>query len=189
MAGSPARAAYLRPVGHFAVSAIGRDRPGIVAALAAGLLDLSGNIEDSRMTILGGHFSVMLIVTVPSAASAAEVEAALEPARDTLSLDAITVSRLDAIAERAVADHVITVYGSDHPGIVHAISSELAEAGVDITDLQTRLAGSEPSPLYVMMLEIALGAANRGTLEARLSEVASSAAVEVELHPLDAEAL
>lgn len=189
MAGSPARAAYLRPVGQFAVIAIGRDRPGIVAALASGLLDLDGNIEDSRMTILGGHFSVMLIVSVAAAGSAAEIEAVLEPARADLGLDALSVSALTAVDEPAVADHVITVYGSDHPGIVHAISSELAAAGVDITDLQTRLAGSEASPLYVMMLEIALSGANREALEGRLSEVAAQASVEVELHPLDAEAL
>ena len=52
---------------EFAVTAIGRDRPGIVAAISAALLELDGNIEDSQMSILRGHFAVMLIVKLPEA--------------------------------------------------------------------------------------------------------------------------
>ncbi len=36
----------------YAVTAIGRDRSGIVAALSRALLELHGNIEDSQMSIL-----------------------------------------------------------------------------------------------------------------------------------------
>ena len=49
----------------FAVSAIGADRPGIVAAVTGALLPHGINIEDSRMAILGGRFAMMLVVTVP----------------------------------------------------------------------------------------------------------------------------
>jgi glycine cleavage system transcriptional repressor len=48
---------------HFAVTAIGADRPGIVAAVSNVLLDHEGNIEDSQMTILCGRFTMMLIVS------------------------------------------------------------------------------------------------------------------------------
>jgi len=37
----------------FILSAIGRDRPGLVAELARLVLDSDANVEDSRMTILG----------------------------------------------------------------------------------------------------------------------------------------
>ena len=50
---------------HFALSAIGRDRPGIVAGVSGALLRHGANIEDSRMAILGGHFTMMLIVSTP----------------------------------------------------------------------------------------------------------------------------
>ena len=42
---------------HVAVTAVGADRPGIVAAVSRALYDVGGNIEDSRMAILGGHFA------------------------------------------------------------------------------------------------------------------------------------
>jgi len=176
-------------VSQFAVSGIGRDRPGIVAGIAAGLLGLDANVEDSRMTILGGHFAVMLIVSAPAGCSRADVEAALAPAREELGLEALSVNEVGSAGTGRAADHVISVYGSDHPGIVHAVSAELAAAGVNITDLQTRLGGSAAAPIYVMMLEADLAGTDPDELRARLARVAAGASVEVELRPLDAEAL
>lgn len=177
-------------MGHFAVSAIGRDQPGIVAAIAEGLLGIDANVEDSRMTILGGNFAVMLLVATGGDHDAAAVEAALAGARERLGLAALSVSEVDGgHSVLPAADHVITVYGSDHPGIVHAISSELAATGVNITDLQTKLAGAEGSPIYVMVLEVDLGDSAADEIAARLRSVAELAAVEVEIRPLEAEAL
>ena len=51
---------------------------------------------------------------------------------------------------------MISVYGADQPGIVYRVTSELAELGVNITDLNTKLIGTPNEPVYVMMLEAAL---------------------------------
>ena len=45
----------------YAVTVLGHDRPGIIAATTAGLAGLGLNIEDSTMTLLRGHFSMMLL--------------------------------------------------------------------------------------------------------------------------------
>ena len=55
---------------HFALSAIGRDRPGIVAAVTGVLLGHGANLEDSQMTILRGHFTMTLVVALPNGADA-----------------------------------------------------------------------------------------------------------------------
>ncbi len=178
---------------HFAVSAVGRDRPGIVAAISSGLLELDGNVEDSRMTILRGHFVVMLVVSLPSGSGAGgrdALERRLSGVREELGLDALTVSEVSEVGSAGTSPtHVITVYGADHPGIVHSISAELAERGVNITDLQTKLAGQEESPLYVMMLEVELGDNDPTELSEALAGVGESAAVEVSIGELDSEAL
>jgi glycine cleavage system transcriptional repressor len=175
---------------EFAISAIGRDRPGIVAAISEALLGVEGNVEDSQMSILRGHFSVMLIVGVPPHVDPAEVERRLDGVRADLGLEALTVNRIDELDARPPRpSHVITVYGADHPGIVHAVSSALAERGVNITGLATRLGGASDSPLYVMTLEVALGDVPETQLEEMLQEAGESAAVEVSLRPLDVEAL
>ena len=183
-------------MGHFAVSAIGRDRPGIVAAVADGLLEVDGNVEDSRMTNLGGHFAVMLLVSTPAEHDLDRIERALAPARERLGLEALSVSEVDAAETDSAAggtsgrpDHVITVYGSDHPGIVHAISTGLAAAGVNITDLQTSLGGSAEAPIYMMLLEVEIGDIDVEALTTHLREIAGRAAVEVEIRPLDPETL
>lgn len=178
-------------MGHFAVSAIGKDRPGIVAAITSGLLEVDGNVEDSRMANLGGHFAVMLLVSTPDAGGSDReaVEAALGNARRNLHLEALTVSEVDEAAAGSSPTHVITVYGADHPGIVYAVTSALAELGVNITDLQTQLSGPAENALYVMTLEVELGEDTPEGVEALLAEVGAENSVEVGMHPLDAEEL
>jgi glycine cleavage system transcriptional repressor len=175
---------------EFAVTAIGRDRPGIVAAISGALLGLRGNIEDSQMSILRGHFAVMLIVRLPDDVDASALEEALEAVRSDLELEAVAVNRVDDLRDEAARpSHVITVYGADHPGIVHAVAAALAERGVNITGLQTRLTGSGEAPLYVMTMEIAIHEASEPAVDQALAKVADEAKVEVSIRPLAAEPL
>jgi glycine cleavage system transcriptional repressor len=174
----------------YALSAIGRDRPGIVAAITRVLLDLEGNVEDSQMSILRGHFAVMLIVSLPESVAREELERRVGEVRDELGLEAVAVSEVDELADTApAATHVLTVYGADHPGIVHSVSSALAERSVSITGLETRLAGTEDSPIYVMLMELAAGEADQGELGKALSAIGEREGLDVSLRELSADAL
>ena len=175
---------------EFAVTAIGRDRPGIVAAISAALLELEGNIEDSQMSILRGHFAMMLLVSVPESVAATQLQQRLDRVRAELDLDQVAVKAVGELeAQRPKPSHVITVYGADHPGIVHSVSAELATRGVNITDLETRVAGAAESPFYVMILEVDLGDATEAEIDSALREVGEQAKVEVSVRPLATEAL
>ena len=48
---------------NLVISALGNDKPGIVNALSKAILDQGGNISESRMTVLGGEFAMMLLVS------------------------------------------------------------------------------------------------------------------------------
>ena len=172
---------------NYAVSAIGRDRPGIVAAISRVLFELGGNIDDSQMSILHGHFAVMLIVSVPEEVAREDLAARLEEVRAQLELEGLAVSELDELAAGSAPTHVLTVYGADHPGIVHAVSSTLAEHDVNITDLRTKRTGAE-EPVYVMVMEIAVSG-DVQQLEAALQQVGETARVDVSLRELSSEAL
>jgi glycine cleavage system transcriptional repressor len=143
---------------HLALSAIGRDRPGIVAAVSKVLLDHECNVEDSTMSILRGHFTMMLIVSVPDATDLESLRRGLDVVRDRLSLEAVTLSEVAEVAEEtAVASHILSVYGVDHPGILHAVASALAADQVDIVDLTTRVLEEEGrASLYTMILEVSV---------------------------------
>src|SRR3954454_7274111 len=116
------------------LTAIGRDRPGIVARIARVLLDHGLNIEDSQMRILGGRFAMMLLLR--GDAREDDLVRDLLGAGRELGLDYIYVHPIaEADAAPPVPTHVLTVYGGDHPGIVAAVATALAELGVNITDL------------------------------------------------------
>jgi glycine cleavage system transcriptional repressor len=46
------------------MTASGPDRPGIVSRLSKRVLELGGNVEESRMARLAGDFSILMLVTV-----------------------------------------------------------------------------------------------------------------------------
>jgi glycine cleavage system transcriptional repressor len=176
-------------VPQFAVTAIGQDRPGIVAAVSGALLELDGNVEDSQMSILRGHFAVMLLVQVPDEVSQQQLAERLGEVRDELALEAVTVSPMGAGAAPVTPSHVVSVHGADSKGIVHSVSVALAGLGVDITDLEAKLTGTPDAPVYVMNMEIALGGATAEEVESALERAGSALGVEVKLRELDSETL
>ena len=184
------KAAYLTFVGDFAVTAVGRDRPGIVAAISKTLLDLEGNIEDSQMSILRGHFAVMLVVHVPGGVTEDELATRLGQVRDELGLEAVTFNPLTPWmprrrSRRTCSPSTARTTRASSP----ASRTSLAGLGVNITDLETRLAGEGDSPIYMMVMELALGAASRDEVEAALKETGGRAQVEVSLRELESDAL
>ena len=177
---------YARAVRSLAVSAIGRDRPGIVAAVTGVLLRHDVNVEDTQMTILRGHFTMMLFLAAPDEVDLAALERDL--AQPETGLEELSVAELEELRPGPEPTHTLTVYGADHPGIVHAATTALAEREIDITDLNSRLVGGEA--LYVLMMEVALPAgASAEDLGAALDEVATREGVEVTLHELERDEL
>jgi len=176
---------------HFAVSAVGADRPGIVAAVTGAFLEHGCNLEDTSMTILRGHFAMMLVVAAPDGLEQSALEAALAgPARD---FELVVAVRLidDSVPTSPEGDAwTVSVYGADRPGIVHRVASQLADAGVNIVDLSTRVIGDEDRPVYAMILEVTLPSGTDGTdVQRALSALASDLGVECSLHPSEADIL
>lgn len=143
---------------HFALTIIGRDRPGIVAQVTEILYGLGCNIADSSCTLLGGQFAMILIISHPEITEKGNFGEAFTPLEESgLSVFLRTLKpggekRPDLPGEICM----ISVYGSDKPGIVFRVTRELGARGINITDLNTKLVGSEKRPVYVMLLEAVL---------------------------------
>ena len=147
-------------MGHFSVSVVGKDRPGIVAEVSRILFEQGCNIEDSTCTILSGQFAMILVVSHPKLASVADLGSAFEEVRSRMGLMVTlhTLKEEEVVHEKAFSGqpHIISVYGADRPGIVYMVTKELALRKVNITDLNTKLIGTREEPVYVLMLEAAL---------------------------------
>lgn len=133
-----------------AVTAIGKDRPGLVAALTGVLHDRDGNIEDSAMTILGGHFAIVLLVTTHDEPNT--LDTVLHERLTAFGLT-ISVSQAALPATTLASTHLLSVYGSDKPGIVANVTKALADNGANIVDLETQIVGQPDEPVYAMVLE------------------------------------
>jgi glycine cleavage system transcriptional repressor len=184
-------------VNDIAVTVVGPDRPGIVAEVSAALAGLGLNLTDSTMTLLRGHFAMMLVCT-PEAGStqvgAAEVNAVLAPLTEPGHLVAVARPLLDEPEDWPDESesiplpntYTLVVHGADRLGIVAAMTAVLARAGGNITDLTTRLAGS----LYLLTAEVDLPAGtDEDALAADLAAEAERLGVVANLTAAEADML
>jgi glycine cleavage system transcriptional repressor len=178
-------------VSRVAVTAFGPDRPGIVATVTGVLMGHGANLEDTSMTILQGHFAMMLVVALPPGEGPEALERSLADEVGVLGLTVVVRPLGDGTtAGDDMSSWAVSVYGSDRPGIVHRVTDVLAHAGANITDLSTRLVGDPAASAYVMLLEITLpGDADVGRLGAELAALGDELGVEVHLRPDDADVL
>ncbi|MCY7397192.1 MAG: amino acid-binding protein [Nocardioides sp.] len=168
-----------------AVTVLGHDRPGIIAETTDRLADLGLNLEDSTMTLLRGHFAMVLVCA--GDADAAAIEQALTPLGADGSLT-VTVREVpqEEPAPGMGTPWVLSVHGGDRPGIVSGVVAEVARVGGNITDLSTRLAGE----LYLLVAEFDLpSSADPGALDAAIRAVATSMGVGATLRAAEADEL
>jgi glycine cleavage system transcriptional repressor len=176
---------------HFAVSAVGVDRPGIVAAVTGALVEQGCNLEDTSMSILRGHFAMMLLVAGPDGVTADALELALNRTAGDLDL-VLAVREIDDTVPISLQGETwtVSVYGADKPGIVHRVTQLLAAAGANVIDLTTRVIGEADRPLYAMLLDVTLPPGTEGDdLRARLDGLADELGVDCSMHPADADVL
>ena len=143
---------------HFALTIVGRDRPGIVSQVTEILFKQGCNLADSSCSILGGQFAMILILGHPEFIDRESFGEAFKPLEDADLTVALRVLKPGGEIRSHITGDLcmISVYGSDKPGIVYRVANVLGEKKVNITDLNTKLVGTEDRPVYVMVIEAAL---------------------------------
>jgi len=123
------------------------DHPGIVAAVSNAVEALGGNIDACSQTVLGGYFTLIMIVSVPEAADAERLADQVRGA-ETGGSGFQVLARPAMPPERLAPQHesdrfVITAFGRDQPGIVRRFSQYLAGKDINIVDLYGDRTGDE----------------------------------------------
>lgn len=136
---------------RFALTAIGIDKPGILALLAKALYDRGCLIEASTMTLVDDQFAVILILSAPG-----EDEGGLSS----------YVKKVEKAADISIAikeiphgpakksfpgNYVITLHGAQSAEAVYKTADLLARYNINITDLETKLLAAKT---HVMLIEV-----------------------------------
>lgn len=120
-----------------AISAIGKDRPGLAHDVVRTISDCGASINESRMLPLGGEFAMQILVS-GNWHAVARTESELTRLADAAGL-ALNLRRTDQRPLRE--DHIpysIDVIGPDHPGIVAGLAGFLTARSIEIAEVASR---------------------------------------------------
>lgn len=176
-----------------ALTAIGRDCPGIVAAVSQVLFEHGCNIEDSSMTILRGEFAMILIVQAGEGTDVPALQNQLKGVENEyrllLSFRQLPEEPPVSLPRDSGIGFMVSVYGADKPGIVYRVTKALADCRANITDVTTRVVGQE-TLVYIMLLEVEVpGEEASGQLEKTLAALAQELAIDITVRLQESAAL
>jgi glycine cleavage system transcriptional repressor len=140
------------------VSVMGHDRPGIVAGVSKVIFENACNIEALSQTVLMGQFA-MIVVAAPLPGSSVtalhkDLEALGREMNLTIHMRLLKPEELPAFDAGQAEPFVITVRGADRPGLVYAITTILAEQGINITRLGAEVVPVNRTLEYIQIYEV-----------------------------------
>lgn len=170
----------------FVISALGSDRPGIVSALTEAVLETGCNIEDSRMTILGGEFAIVMMVSGPWNAIA-KLEKLLPGLCNKLELQYSSKRTNSRSAATGEQPYMVEVVAIDHPGIVRQLTGFFAQHQINIHDLSTGKyhAAHTGTPMFTVHMAINVpGKVQLNLLREEFLELCDSLNLDAVMEPL-----
>jgi glycine cleavage system transcriptional repressor len=135
------------------LTAVGRDRPGLVGELTGALLRAGANLADSRMANLRGQFALVMLVEGEEAVLT-RVREGLPAAAEKMGLTVTFAGQGPAPEKVQGLPFRLKTYSMDQPGIVHRVSEILRKHDVNIEELETRLESAPfmGSPIFTLEL-------------------------------------
>ena len=135
---------------------MGKDKPGIVAKVSEVLFKTGCSIEGSRMSLIQGEFSIILIFSLPFDENYHQLKRELKRVEYEMDIE-INIREIDnyEYQESQKAPEktfVVNIYGADKPGIVFKISEILYKNKVNIVDLFTDVVQSDKEKVYIMSI-------------------------------------
>ena len=147
---------------YFILSAIGKDRPGIVADVSEVVFECGGNIEDSSTSLLRNHFTLLLLFSTEREEVIQRLSSGLKRLEWekglTVFYSPITLDEVEERTKEPRNRFTMTTSGVDHAGIVFRVCRLLADSNVNIVGMKTHQVFSAESgtPLFEMEIDIAV---------------------------------
>ncbi|MFW5826224.1 MAG: glycine cleavage system protein R [bacterium] len=171
----------------FAVlTASGADRVGIVDDVSSALLEAGCNIEESKMSVLGGEFALIVLVSAPEAGIAALLDR-VDELGERVGLELSARRTGPHAANPKGRPYRIECVSLDTPGIVHSVTGLLRRRGVNIDELETETTGAPftGAPMFHMRITaIVPGDVSASDLRDELAHVASTQDLDISVRPI-----
>ena len=173
---------------YLVLSALGADRPGLVAEVTEYLAERGVNVEDSRMAVLGAEFGIQVLVSGAEASVARVV--ADQAMLETKTKLGILIRRTKSPEEHrraAVIPCVVTADAIDHEGIVRAVALAISHLGINIVSLETSTynAPITGSPLFRLEAQIDLPqGVSLAQFRRQMDEVAHLESLDIDVRAL-----
>lgn len=173
---------------YFIFSAIGKDRPGLVADVSEVIYESGGNIEDSRMAQLRNYFSLLILFSTERQGVIENLSSGIKRLKEEKDIDVFysPISLEDARPkEKEQMNYFkITTSGVDHAGIVFKICRLLASKNINIKNMETRSHPSAESGtlLFEMDMDIEVPSSiSEMTLREDLHQIANELVIDLVL--------
>jgi phosphoserine phosphatase len=117
----------------FVISAVSRDRPGLVHSISQILADLSINIVDIEARAVRGHFTMFLVVDLSTCdCNYGDLLQSLEPIRADFNMGLRVEPYVEGRRKANKRMKLFTLMGKDRPGIVAAVTGIMADNYINI---------------------------------------------------------
>jgi predicted amino acid-binding ACT domain protein len=131
----------------YALNVMSDDHPGIVAAVSNAVESFGGNIDGCSQTVLGGYFTVTMIVSLPTPVAPEQLADRVRRAESTGTAYQVLVREAQPSAgfvpDEPSDRFVVTAFGNDQPGIIRRFSQFMASKDINIVDLFGDRTGDE----------------------------------------------
>lgn len=141
------------------VSVLGRDRIGLVAAVADYLFGVGVNLRDTVFAAIGEGAEFTAVCELPGDVAAEEIEAGLARLPELAGAQVRVVPYAFDPEPTPLnrVTHRITVSGGDQLGLVARLSEIFGQYEANIVRLETRKLAPEEGGLYVTRFAVAIG--------------------------------
>ena len=119
---------------YVAISAIGKNRSGLIEPFIKSVCDCGCSIVDSRMTVLGDRFAMMMLLSGTWDAIA-KIENLLPRLEEQLEISTVAQRTAPRKREGRLMPYAVEVVAVDNVGIVHEITQFFSNRDINIEDL------------------------------------------------------
>ena len=168
------------------ISALGQDRAGLISELSQTVLNTGCNIEDSRMSILGGEFAIIMLAS-GAWNNIAKLEDSLAVTGEKLGLLISCRRTQPRKLSHDEIPYTIEVVSLDHPGIVQQIAGFFSKRNINIHDMYTgsHRAAHTGSPMFTLSMTVEIPATTHiSTLREQFMEFCDQLNLDAIMEPV-----